>query len=198
MKKLFFILPVLIASSLLLSNACRKSSEPTLPKETQNGANTAGCLINGKLWISEGCGGFSFPQEREKGYFSYDVIKKRLIIFFQRCNDKERSFFSFTIENYKGPGQYNCDKTSYIPGIPGSAGLRNSHMWLYSAKGPPLPDDSNYITFEEATGSITITKVDTISRPLFASGTFECKLKNLYNYNDSIIIAKGRFDIINQ
>ena len=38
-------LPVLQTCSLL------PKPEPTLPSETQIGANTFGCLVNGKLWL---------------------------------------------------------------------------------------------------------------------------------------------------
>ncbi len=79
------MLLLLTVSFFSLNNACRKSSEPELPGATQIGANTAGCLLNGKLWIAsaDNCFRFGTP-DREKGYFSYDVVNKRLKVFFKR------------------------------------------------------------------------------------------------------------------
>ena len=39
---------------LLLFNNCKKNEQDALPPATQNGANTFGCLVNGKPWVSTG------------------------------------------------------------------------------------------------------------------------------------------------
>ena len=111
MKKLSPMLLLLFVSFFSLNNACRKSSEPTLPGATQIGANTAGCLLNGQLWIAstDNCFRFGTP-EREKGFFSYDIRKNTLLINFQRCSKYDgRQNFYISIENFQGPGKYMCN-----------------------------------------------------------------------------------------
>ena len=55
MKKLRIVLFVTIASCILLSS-CKKDNfrEDTLPPVTQIGANTFGCLVNGKVFVPKG------------------------------------------------------------------------------------------------------------------------------------------------
>lgn len=196
MKKLSPMLLLLTISFFSLNNACRKSSEPTLPDATQSGANTAGCLLNGQLWIADAsyCMRFGTP-DREKGFFSYDIKNQRFEVIFKRCTQNEDYFFSLSIEGFLGPGRYECNQKSYIPSIPGSSGVRNTNINYHISRNTGSFD---FVTSEIAIGSITITKIDTLSRPSFAAGTFECKLKNLYNMYDSLVITSGRFDIINQ
>ncbi len=197
MKRLSPMLLLLFVSFFSLNNACRKSSEPKLPDATQIGANTAGCLVNGQLWIasSDNCFRFGTP-DREKGFFSYDISKNTLFVSFQRCTKYDGTqWFSISIQDFIGPGTYTCNKKSYIPSLPGSSGRSYNYINYSIAKNI---GDQYFLTSELATGSITITKIDTINRPIFAAGTFECKLKNLYNMYDSLTITSGRFDIINQ
>ncbi|MGE5108914.1 MAG: hypothetical protein ACM3H8_15350, partial [Sphingobacteriales bacterium] len=51
-----FILYLLIASNILfIGGKCKKEpqvSTPQLPPETQIGAGTFGCLVNGKVWLA--------------------------------------------------------------------------------------------------------------------------------------------------
>jgi hypothetical protein len=41
-------------SYIFIGNGCKKQQENKLPAATQNGANTFGCLIDGKAWIPSG------------------------------------------------------------------------------------------------------------------------------------------------
>ncbi len=196
MKRLSPMLLLLTVSFFSLNKACRKASEPKLPDATQIGANTAGCLLNGQLWIasSDNCFRFGTPYTKI-GYYSYDKSKNSLFINFQRCTKYDGDqWFSISIQDFFGPGTYACNKKSYIPGIPGSSGKSYNFINYYIAKNT---NEQNYETSELATGSVTITKIDTSRTPVFThvSGVFECKLKNLNNMYDSLVITSGRFDI---
>ena len=54
MKKIITV----ILLSTLLGASCKKTNTPSptdqLPPTTQTGANTFGCLVNGKVWIPKG------------------------------------------------------------------------------------------------------------------------------------------------
>jgi hypothetical protein len=49
MKKLFIL--ILLLSSFL--TACMEDQEPGLPAATTEGLNTAGCYVDGKLWMAK-------------------------------------------------------------------------------------------------------------------------------------------------
>lgn len=58
MKKTFFILAFITALTTLTGSNCKKeNNEPQLPPATQTGANTFGCLINGKAYMPGGWDG---------------------------------------------------------------------------------------------------------------------------------------------
>lgn len=167
-----------------------------MPDATQIGANTAGCLLNGQLWIASADNCFRFGTPYTKiGFYSYDKIKNTLLTNFQRCTkfDGDQIFFIF-IENFRVPGNYECNQRSYIPGLPGSSGNSYNYIGYFISKNT---GDPSFITSELGTGSITINKIDTSSTPTYTyvSGIFDCKLKNLNNIYDSLVITSGRFDI---
>ena len=192
-KRSFLLFPFLL---IIVCSSCRKSLESQLPPPTKKGANTAGCIMDSKLWIGQGCMMLgAWAGENDLGHFYYDVSNKRIKIEFTRCVKYERSTFSLYIEQFTVPGTYFCNKQGYIPGGPGSPAVYNNRIEFYYSVSAPH-EERTYKTFEHAIGSITITKIDTVSRPAFISGTFECRLKNQLNFNDSLIITKGRFDII--
>ncbi|MCW3074373.1 MAG: hypothetical protein JWP69_1442 [Flaviaesturariibacter sp.] len=46
---------IAVASLMLTSVSCKKDKDnDKLPPITQNGANTFGCLVNGKVWLPKG------------------------------------------------------------------------------------------------------------------------------------------------
>ena len=72
MKTLMYCLPI-----LLLFSGCKKETpEETLPPATQEGKNTAGCLINGQAFIAKSYGGgpLSAPIPAMEGGFSFDSL----------------------------------------------------------------------------------------------------------------------------
>ena len=58
--------------ALLCAASCKKENknEDQLPPATQTGANTFGCLVNGKVWIPKGFSGTGTPNPKK--IFDFD------------------------------------------------------------------------------------------------------------------------------
>jgi hypothetical protein len=88
------------------------------------------------------------------------------------------------------PGTYVCNQKSPP---------NNSNTAVISIASERNPFKGGYSTSEFATGTLTILKADTgANKPANISGTFECKMKNISDKNDSINITKGSFHIFNR
>lgn len=155
-------------------------------------------FLNGERWVAspKGCSEFNMRQVGTI-YRNSNSFKNGLDIQFGRCFralDKpvpDSWEMTITIKNFPAPGTYICNQK--IPSNNSNIGL----ISLVSSRRSPL--NGLYTTSEIAQGTITITRVDTggVNRRPSISGTFECKLKNYENKNDSISITKGSFNISN-
>ena len=165
----------------LCFSACKKdkSSIDRLPPITQEGKNTFGCLINGKLYVPKGFkqnqSNFSMVIDPtfQNGHFSINtfntLLKEELIIAsndigaigIYRVEERSNNVFVDYINS-----ETNC---SYSP----------STMCLIN--GPCYID-----------GFIQISKYDLING-LF-SGTFEFKIYDPNTSCDTIFVTEGRFD----
>ncbi|WP_223651326.1 hypothetical protein [Hymenobacter psoromatis] len=174
--------PLLLAALLGLSQ-CKKSDsgpakpEDQLPPATQTGAHTFGCLLNGQPWTPSGNDG------RQNFRLTYDP---------------SYAGGSLTIRTYRYPN----DKLSYQNMILG--GDRIAHIGTYSFVlvgdrkaffadhniTAPCDDFSEAPDLTYRTGSITITKLDSISGII--SGNFNFKLAK--PGCDTIKVTQGRFD----
>jgi len=193
MNKRSFLL--FLFSLIIICNSCHKTLESQLPPHTQKGANTAGCIIDGRVWIAEACIGIAIPPEqRIVGNIYYFRNYKSLKVDFQKCKFTEYSNFNLSIENFIGPGKYICDQNGYNPYIAGTNLLRTNAIF-FSAGRDVNGEERYYATSEQAKGFITITRLDTLHQPNYASGIFEGVLKNCKYPNDSLVISNGRFDI---
>lgn len=181
MIKSFLRLPGLLnIAALLLFTTCQKDK---LPPETQEGANTFGCKVNGKAWVPNGGAGFMGAKPIEGGFIAlYDKNKIRtagILLMAQKQNGEIINIFS---NDYR-IGKYNLNEETNI--FPFTFYPKNYGMFAYS-------EGSYYTTKSSAIGNIVVTKSDTLSGIL--SGTFEFKA-TLGNSNDAVEITSGRFDI---
>ena len=67
---------LLLLSISLSSMQCEKEKEepePTLPAETQTGANTFGCLVNGEVWLPRS----NFPYSSLTTVIQFDILSIR-------------------------------------------------------------------------------------------------------------------------
>lgn len=189
---------LLIGCLVLVLLGCSKDNpEEGLPKETQTGANTFGCLIDGKLYKPR-CEKPSvvFPQWGMSLWggipnaTDYNEIEVRDL--------KSQNYFEMLIhidELYaNGIGEFIINESN---GDSNVDGLNNTylHCLVYDKK---IKGYKKYVSYQNS-GTVRITRFSQGSdNPLtgaIISGTFSCKVKNIYDPNDKIEITQGRFDV---
>ncbi len=159
---------------LFTNSRCRKGdAEPQLPPITQIGANTFGCMVNGKIFLPNGSTGTGKPNYRvmvdptyNDGQFSincYAVI-----------NTNETQFLDFGSDSIKGIGKYPLT-------IIGRLRIAWSSAYCKT---------DVYDTISYRDGYLNITRYD-LSLGIF-SGEFAFTYKP--PTCDTIRITSGRFD----
>ena len=168
MKKLF-----IAAITLTCLTACVRPI-PELPAETQTGANTFGCLVNGELVIPY-CGSLFDYSCHYDALAVYDRTEDRLRITGYGQNYQG---FEFTVDLPKNGLSAPIDKVRYFP--PNSNG--------------------DYYYGGENIGYIILTRFDLTQR--IVSGTFnftgykhDANTEELIDSNDFVMVTLGRFDI---
>ncbi|MEI6408648.1 MAG: hypothetical protein WCR52_04660 [Bacteroidota bacterium] len=155
-----------------------------LPPATQEGKNTFGCKVNGKVWVPR------VPW----GAVTYTDL-----------------FFGLDESGGTGYGHGVCNLVDLDEKIEDwlSIGFGPSHF--LTGDYCSAPDDSieprfsilmrrihDYYEMNESkidcTNRFTLTKIDTVKN--FISGTFEFTLYNSQNPSDSLKITEGRFDLL--
>ncbi|MGV4461766.1 hypothetical protein ACQ1Q5_09565 [Ornithobacterium rhinotracheale] len=190
MKTTKFLLIAFIAVfSTIMMTSCNNdddSNKEFLPNETSIGANTFGCLIDGKLFSPRSSGGYLNYKHGltfNLGFPNYSNNDFKTIIF--QVHSGER-YLHFKVMN---PELKVGEK---IPFYDNKILEFKSYIWYTdsSIKTPleNVGNDNGYFD-NLISGSCTITKID---YPII-SGVFEATLSNYKG--DKIKIEKGRFDI---
>lgn len=173
-------------ASLAIMVSCKKEKTledelAKLPPATQTGANTFGCLVNGKAWVAQNQDCFllcdpSFKiyyDNNRGGYLSIDAVFKNS---------------AAKIDQYIGIG---IDSTKFRNSFQYSE-FRDHMGFIYS--NMYLPNDCKSIkSLDNLTmtiGSVAFTKYDLQSGII--SGTFEFTLTK--SGCDTIKVTNGRFD----
>ena len=186
MKKLFFILSLSGLFFLLTANSCKKhkhdvqSEESKLPPETQTGANTFGCLINGKAFLPKGSG---FGGPVLSCFYIHNTSTEQGYFFGLTASDKSNTSDVYGI----GIG------TDSLQVSIGTHSLTNkgkgNFYGLYSRVNNQ--GSNQYYTSSKDPGVITITKFD--EQKQIVSGTFHFNV--VTETNDTLKITEGRFDM---
>jgi hypothetical protein len=195
MKKTFLIL-----ATILLLTSCSKSDDtPAIPEDqlpaiTTTGANTAGCLIDGKVLIPKNgsqaiggspnyglkynYGGNFYPNKND--YWQLEIANKK---------DSDGMGIILWIKNMStGNGDYVVDQSN---GELYSYGPNNNQIIVGITK-----NGVNKTYYSGAnSGIIKINRSDLGFGMSSYSGTFSCTLYNKDNLEDKIQISEGRFDI---
>ena len=171
----------LITAFVVLLGSCSKKVKE-LPDATQNGSNTFGAKVDGTLWAPKGFG-----------------IVPTAALLEARSNPNRdlfinaRNFASSPVEteleiyvkHVVEPGVYPLSfATAKYPSETAS------YAYYVKRNITPL---NEWMTNTHYTGSVTITKADTVNN-IFA-GTFQFNAINLYNTPQAISVTEGRFDI---
>ncbi len=164
---------------MLAAISCKKD-KAELPPETQIGANTFGCLVNGKVWVPKGTDYYS--GNNVTAYYQHIYPSPDGFVFRLSASDYEKNpleFFSIILDSAK-----------IQPGIPYL--IKNGHLGEFSASYWIGSDQQKtYSVKEPLTGTIIFKKFDEVN--LIASGTFWFDARNI---EGSIIhVTEGRFDV---
>ncbi len=175
--------------SVLILVSCQKDKwlekYPGLPDATRTGSNTAGCLLNGEVWVAD------------KDYFwadravyaqygdNHSIGKdQKFILRLDReisFNDNELEIderINITLKPLKNVGK---QKYSNFEKFEIEFGAINK------GKGVKI-----YALDTRVEPFLNITRLDTVKKVI--SGTFDFRLKERDDINDTIRLSKGRFD----
>lgn len=171
---------ILLACVLVIALTSCKKEIKELPPATQTGANTFGLKINGEMWVPQGFAGIP----------ANDLLKARklgnmLIITAQNfASSPTETEFEMKLFSITGEGTYLLNTNTSYPNGPTNYG--------YHVKRKLTPLDE-WITSAAQTGSVTISKLDTVAR--IVSGTFQFNAENDMDASRRIAVTEGRFDI---
>jgi hypothetical protein len=193
-KKLQLLATLLIATALLHFNgcACKKQilGPDGLPPITDTGANTFGCMVNGKLFVPDGKGFYGLTGMVPL-ICAYDILDGRHNLFLSGAIRTATTISSV----YLG-----CDSLALIEGQTyilkldsmgnASAGYRHS---LRNSDGSGTINTYSTANDTNLTGKLTITHLDKFQRII--SGTFWFNAVNDQNPYDTVKITQGRFDM---
>lgn len=187
MKHRYLLIPLSLFFITLTASKCKKDKTPVdpvsqLPPETQTGANTFGCLIDGKVFVPKGTP-FGGPSLKCAYQYLNDAYSKGF--YFQLS-----ASHNYSTQNLEGIGIFteNLEITERIYDLEDS---------FQDGKAYGL-----YLKFEESRrikeytksslpGQLIITKFDEINQTV--SGTFWFSV--VVNPGDTIKITDGRFDM---
>ena len=173
------ILSLVFLLILTTGTNCKKNNpESGLPPATQEGKNTCGFLVNGKVWLPRGDNGypnltFDYDETLYGGSFSLSGYR------YEPNDNTKFSGFGVSARNIVTPGRYNLN-------------LSSDGIGRYSkASGSSLCYYEWYDTIPNFKAHLNITKLDKINR--IVSGTFE--FAQLKIGCEEVRITQGRFDM---
>lgn len=169
------------------------TNEPnlTLPPETQVGANTFGCYINGKLLVPRGNGTYSgdYPAlfwADPSGNSEYS----ELYIMDLKSKKAGKILIHMQGVNQIGVGNYVIDESNGQNSIDGY-----DHNYMHCRIFNEETNSYQYYRSYANSGILKITRYDFVAGvKLIFSGTFSGKVRNSSNPADEIEITQGRFD----
>jgi Family of unknown function (DUF6252) len=168
----------LIYAAALLCSMAGCNSDP-LPKPTQDGNNTFGCMIDGKPWVPDGGTGFMPAKPIGGGFYRILTTPTKVGIWIQTLSKDGQKIHlhlnSFEQKKYELNQNTQTKPTTIFAKDYGFYQNQNQ----------------NYVTSSTSKGSITITKADTITGIL--SGIFEFNV--ISSAGVLVAITNGRFDI---
>lgn len=192
MKKILLALTIGLAAM-----GCRdreKEAQDQLPPITQTGANTAGCLVNGKVLIPKngfqnfgGPPAYGLKMGVGNGFHPPNIGDDYIYFMITNYISTEVGQLYIYMPNLSnGVGKYMVEQSDgkYFP-----EGPNNPHM-IYSLK-----NNNKYKVYYSSSnsGEIDITRFD-YHKGVY-SAIFSAELYNRDNVDDKIFITEGRLDI---
>lgn len=169
----------------LTASECKKHKPPSnpfdqLPPATQTGANTFGCLVNGKVWIPNG---YFSPYPNYRVIVDPNFSDGNVDIRLYRIANGIREDISIASDSIKTVGIYKINDNG-----------RTQHRFQKSSEDLSVQYcEIFYGGIFHRQGYLNITKFDLNNGII--SGEFEIQAININcGYGDTIKITKGRFD----
>lgn len=187
MKKLILLLfCLLLVIGCSRDNDTESDNTPKLPPETQTGANTFGCMVNGKLFYPRDGIGDVMGNAKAIIWSGNSDFRELWVSNFR--DGKPINYLYFHIHELptKGVGEYVWKESNFNNGIDGL--MQN---YLYVRAFNYSSNTWKWYTSYENSGKTTITKYG--GQPI-VSGTFSGKLRTA-DGSETIEITDGRFDI---
>ncbi|MFD1467731.1 DUF6252 family protein [Hymenobacter caeli] len=185
------IYPLASLMILLGLAACKKDDpEASLPAATQEGENTAGCLVNGQALVAHSYGGgiLSAPVPALQGGFAFD--HSYYLLMDGQLDGKGVEVMLFLQGPqpgiYPAMGTYLLNmNTQYYPRGVSSSVL--NHATYRTNDSPEV-----YVTNARHTGRVTLTATNKAQG--LSAGTFEFTAVGTQDSTKTITITNGRFD----
>lgn len=184
-----FLLPSL-ALVVLLTTACTKETDPQpqLPAATQTGQNTAGCRVNGRVWLP--AGDFLVSGAPVRAVYQRVGPTYQLTILLERLTDEAgdplgQTAIRLSAPDVPAPATFTLNQPAdprLGPGNPPYA------AFTYAKPSP----DQQLLTGPQTEGRLVITRLDTVARVV--AGTFEFTGRE-QPAGASVQVTEGRFDV---
>ena len=166
--------------TVLVICSCRKPMPPMLPPITDTGANTFGCLVDGKVWLPNGA--------------PFSLIKPK------RCNYYQKYFSMQMIRAGGDPHDYftfNCypvthDTTITIKNEPDSTYSDPYPEFWFDKYYKESSSDEHFVPVDQYSGQLTFSKFDTVN--YIFSGTFWFDAVDTVT-GKVVHVTEGRFDL---
>jgi hypothetical protein len=181
MKPLFASWLLLLA----LAGCAKDDPEAGLPKATQEGKNTGGCLVNGERFVAAESGGslLTNPIPALRGGFAFDSV---YYVSLNGTYQSQRATILLFLHT-RVVGTYLLNQTTqyYPQGDP--AVILNHATFTIAGSG-----GETYVTNARDTGKVILTRMD--KRADISSGTFEFTAASTFDPSKTVTITSGRFD----
>lgn len=177
-----YLIPWLLALTLA---GCKKNEVDALPKATQEGKGTMGCLVNGKAWKPYGAPQFGSANPYAVYWRLRDNRRQvSLTLFFTRQADDRPSSMDFYVPNVSGLGTITLDQ----PADPIITSANPAYAYYSISNIYPNPA---YLTGPTATGNLTLTRFDTVARVVSGNFAFTGRAAD----GTTVQVTDGRFDM---
>jgi hypothetical protein len=177
------ILKILFSCCFLFLLAACKKDNYSLPPETQTGAGTFGCKIDGKVWVPNGSDGYS--GQNTKCFYQFIYPSPVGYVF----SIGAAKYDNDPLESV----QVSTDSIKLFQGITvplGSGKLGESGKGIFSKLSSINSIDIKYKTSSIMKGELTFTRFDEVN--LVASGTFW--FDAIDPQGNVVHVTEGRFD----
>ena len=190
---------ILLFLTILSLMACSSDDTTTpqqkLPSATTTGANTFGCIIDGKILLPRSGNTSQINPlsgaDLTRGFAEFDFDYYELEIIDHKSNPRAGLFFHMHNAPANGIGTYIIDESNGMKGIDGYA-----HNYIYcNVFSSKTNSYQKYVSFQNS-GNFTISRLTpSTGSGTIISGTFNCTVRNINDPTDEIEITDGRFDI---